>query len=598
MYDDNWQAIDGFVPNGADDVTRTMLLDIAQRLPSPKRTRCGFRKYLTKMSDGVALSATVYFPSETGSWPVILARTPYSRPPGSEIMKGIAAIFALHGYVYVNQDCRGTGASDGEWTPFVNERRDGLETIAWITDQPWCDQRIALFGASYLTILQWLVADSLPRQVKTLFLCFGGTERYHQMYMNGMFRHEIYTMWAVENSGLKTDRAAGELYQEALKVVPHIEMDRQVFGDELPWYRDWVKQPQIDDPLWTEGLWKELVDVPPKVGVPVHMIAGWFDHHLDGMERAYRKLSENIRSKSRFVIGPWDHAFKTPEGRLEGTPGLIAPMAVDLALEWFGYHLKGHEYARRIGGVEAYVIGAGKWRWHETWPPASSVTTLYLDGHAGEVKSTNRLSVIPPAKETLLSYTYDPSRPVQTQGGAALLAWINPEFHGAVNGSVLQQPPGYRDDVLSFVTEPFTRDILLSGRVRVRLWVSSDAEDTAFAVMLMEVIDGQAFNVCDGVATLRFRNGDGKEVPYTPGAPVQTLIELWPVEWRIREHGRLRLDVSSSNFPMYNVHRNTAEPWCLQSRNVQAANSLHIGVQHPSCIDLPVGEFSAEEEEE
>src|SRR5699024_9269858 len=143
------------------------------------------------------------------------------------------------------------------------------------------DGNVATYGASYSGVVQWCMSESFPLEVKTMFISVTGIERYRQNYMNGMFRHDIYTVWALGNSGVEPLRSEKEIYKEALKVRPHIEMDRHLFGTKLLWYRDWITEVSPDSPYWNNGLWSELKEIPRKVDIPIMMVAGWFDHNLD-----------------------------------------------------------------------------------------------------------------------------------------------------------------------------------------------------------------------------------------------------------------------------------------------------------------------------
>ena len=583
-------AFDSLVPDGADEYSVSVLKDLQRENPSCGGKTVLSRIYRVDVGDGVSLCTRVFSPDFDSEYPVIFIRSPYSALASGIQMNGASAVMAMHEYCVVVQDCRGTGDSGGDWNPFVSERADGLASIEWIKTQEWSQDSIGMFGPSYLTINQWLIADVVPKEVKTLFLTVAGTERYRQMYMGGMFRHEIYTMWAVENSGVKTDENPGELYQKALAVKPHIDMDEEVFQQKLPWYRDWITHPSADSELWTTGVWKTLQDVPSRVSIPVHMIAGWFDHHLDGMCVAYKNLPRSIKERSRFVIGPWDHSFKTPGDKKFGGDIDLSTLCVKEALEWFDYQLKRKTFSRDVGCVETYVVNGDSWKKNKEWPEAVGKKVFFLDAETDEKTCCPRLNTECPEKSSSRSFEYDSSNPVKTVGGSSLLAWIHPEYKGARHGCVLQPEPNDRNDVVSFLSEPLAADLEIVGNILVTLNVKSEAVDTCFFVKIIEESDGRYFNVCDGISSMEFRAGNGLRRPYEPGAVALMKIEMWPVAWKFRAGSKIRVDVTSSNFPMYNIHRNAAEIWSLQGIDRAITNTVITGGESASRIELPLVE--------
>lgn len=275
---------------------------LQQGLPSATDEFNREESFLIEMRDGVLLKTSMYFPAGTGPWPVIVIRNPYAAI--LPILAAAASLWTQYGYAVVLQDCRGTGDSAGNWTPFLNERNDGLDTIQWIMKQSWMNGNIGTYGHSYLSAVQWVMADRLPNEVKAMVLSGFTTERYRQHYMNGMFRHDVYTGWAIENSGVKNISTEG-LFQQAVHIRPHIEMDEQIFGQKLAWYRDWITNVSPVDDYWSAGFWSDLKEIPKNIHTPILMIDGWFDQHLDGMVRDYHKLPEETRRRSRFFIGPW-----------------------------------------------------------------------------------------------------------------------------------------------------------------------------------------------------------------------------------------------------------------------------------------------------
>lgn len=538
------------------------------------------RMLAVRMRDGTRLATRLYVPAGPGPWPSVLIRSPY--PGMRPYLEATSVLWTEYGYAAVLQDCRGTGQSEGEWTPFVNEGPDGLDTIGWMLEQGWSDGSIGTYGHSYLSAAQWAMADRLPPEVKAMALSGFTTERYRQNYMNGMFRHDVYTGWALENTGLPGVDAAN-LFARAVRIRPHREMDERLLGAKLPWYRQWIDNAGPDDEYWSSGFWAELRDVPSRVRTPVLMIDGWFDQHLDGMVRDYLKLPPTTRAQSRFIVGPWVHSLQ-PAGDYAYPNQERNPLKD--ALEWFDYRLKGRDYPYPLGEALTYVVGEGWWKAWRGWIRPSGSRPFFLDG--------NRLADRPPDSAGRAEYRYDPDDPVPTRGGAGLLRYLSGAADAIPASSVEQAEPGYRGDVVTFLSEPLEQDLRIAGSVSVHLHVSSDAEDTAFSAVLMEVRpDGRAFNIRDGITSLAYRNGSARPLEYEPRSIVETVIELWPIVWTIRAGCRLRLDVSSSNFPAYHAHSNLRGPWASQTGAKVAHQIVHFGKDVPSRIVIP---YSDEQE--
>ncbi|RED41828.1 CocE/NonD family hydrolase [Paenibacillus sp. VMFN-D1] len=538
------------------------------------------------LSDGVRLSTYICLPDEEGAWPVIFGRMPYPNLLDSWLEE--AAYWSEHGYAFVFQECRGTGGSEGEWTPFIHEQQDGLETLQWIVKQPWSNGRLATYGASYSGVVQWAMADRLPPEVKTMFIAFTGIERYRQNYMNGMFRHDIYTVWALGNAGAKPLGTAHDLYGRALAVRPHIDMDVELFGIRLPWYREWITQVSPESDLWKHGLWAELRSMPERTNVPVCMTAGWFDHNLDASIISYGKLPEETRQKSALVVGPWVHT-QQPAGDLEYPDhDRFGKRQKLLALRWFDHWLKEKPLVDiSLGQATAYTIREEKRRVWTGGIDADGAVKFYLhDRGSGD---TGKLSGMAPEIEQQITYMYNPDDPAPTRGGGALMAYLTDDPKAAPCASVKQEPPGYRKDVLTFISEPLLDGLRIAGSICATLTVSTDADDTAFTVQVMEVLpDGTTFNIRDGITSLAYRNNSAVPRSYESGEIVGAVIELWPIAWMIRRGSRIRVDISSSNFPAYHAHPNVSGIWSYQREVKTAKQTLYTGRIHASWIEIPV----------
>lgn len=514
---------------------------------------------LVPMEDGTRLYTKIFFPQGNGPWPLTFQRSCYEMQ--IPLLDWMARQTALRGYASGYQMCRGIGDSEGEWRPFVNERRDGLDTLNWLCHQEWAGD-IGLYGLSYLGFTQWMVADILPSKVKTIVISQAGIDRYHANYSNGMFRHDVYTAWAMMNAGRSVDPG---LYPGCCLHRPQISVDEDLWGVRLDWYRDWINRSDSEDPYWHGGAWKHLKESAAGIKVPVCLVGGWYDHHLEGMFYAYDRLAPEVKARSRFVIGPWNHglgncvdAYPLPHSDHAGAE------AFSESFRWLDGMLKGNSLP--AAGLEAYIIGEGQWENYPLWSEAEGRLNYYLAAGSG---GGGRLSG-EPGQPGKAEYIYDPARPpVEAVGAESMLA-SPPEKRG----SRLQPLPAFRDDVLSFISEPLAGNLPIRGKSRIKLFVSTDAEDTAFAVKLMEVFpSGKAYNIRSGISSIAYRNGAPKRLAYRSGEMVELNIEFWPITWTVHRGSRLRLDIMSTLFPEFHIHPNTAESWA-HARELRTARQI------------------------
>jgi hypothetical protein len=552
------------------------------------------KEYMVPMRDGAGLYTRVFFPEGVGPWPTVLIRDPYGK--ANPVMAMAARRFADHGYATVLQHVRGTAGSEGEWVPHKNERQDGVDALQWLIGQPWMNGNIGTYGVSYRGYVQLAIADQLPVEVKTMVVGNFGLDRHKQMYQDGMFRLDLITSWAVRNCGINPE-AMGELYKKALGIRPHIDMDKELYGVELPWYRELITNVSPIAEFWNSGIWPELLSVPPKVKVPFLFLGGWFDYYLPMMLENYEQLPAPVRAASRFQIFPVAHNFSMP-GDLapftgSGMSGMVPEEleAVTYALEWFDYQLKGLPYRRPVGVIEAYAIGANKWEPLRNWPPRTETQRLYLaaDNVAGD--TGGKLCEVADASPETISYCYDPNNPSSAQGADTVFAYLQPAYadYSPMAGPVRQDPPGARPDVLTFMSQSFPAGMLLAGSIKVLLQVASDAEDTAFTVKISEVrADGTAYNIRNTITSLAYRNGMPMPQVYEPGSVVSIGFTLRPIVWQLPVGAKLRLDISSSNFPEYHNHSNTSGPWAEQCAVKIAKQTIYFGGPYASYIEVPV----------
>jgi putative hydrolase, CocE/NonD family len=524
------------------------------------------------MTDGVSLRTVIQRPAGDGPFPTIIQRSCY--PHIESIHKAHAQAYAQRGFAFVYQFCRGTGGSEGIWEPNVNDRSDGKVTLDWLDAQPWTGS-IGFLGSSYLAFTGWITADILPPKVRTLYLTHYGTDRFVSAYQRGLFRVDVLTAWAMENAGKPIDAD----FMESAAYCPQITVDENLWKvGELSWYRDWITNTNRDDEYWKSGFWKMLKDIPGKIKVPLYLGASWYDHHLGSALQTWQDLSEETRTGSTLRIGAWNHMFMPC---LEGQKTEnLENSDTKTAFDWFCAYLRDKKPLKN--GVLAYQIGADVWREEPVYPfETGSAYRMYFSNKRGE---EGYMLLKEPAQEGHISYTYNPENPVPTHGAESVLRHIEEA------GSRLQFPCGYREDVISFMGEPMKESLEILGEIEVALYVSSDAEDTSFNAKVMEVFpDGRAYNIRSSIATLAYPNEKAvQRGTYKAGEVVQITIKMWDIFWKTRVGSKLRVDISSSDFPEYVAHTNNPGIWALQTSAKKAHQKLHFGQKYTAHVKIPL----------
>lgn len=513
------------------------------------------------MSDGVKLHTVLYKPAGQDSFPVLVQRSCY--PANMEIYRVYGEELAKRGYGYALQICRGTGESEGEWEPNVNERKDGIETLHWLNDQEWA-KSIGYFGASYLALTGWAIADVVPEKVKGMMLTVYGTDRFKSAYEKGLFRHDVLTGWSMANAGHPVEAD----YLESCRYRPHAKVDEAMWGGRLDWYQDWIHAVKRSDTYWQQGWWKQLSEIPAKVKVPVYIVDAWYDHHFGSAMNTYLSLNEETKAYSWMDIGCWNHGSENCIAW--GEQKNLENGDVKRILEWFDLLLKKKETPEKR--IRAYVMREDRWQELETWPLSSERVRKYYirsDRTLGEdVGDTGQVA-----------YDYDPDNPCPSHGAESVLTTMTEA------GSLLQPEPDYRPDVVSFVSEPLTEKLAVAGQIKVHLKVRTDADDTAFSAKLCEVFpDDKAYNIRSGITTIAADLPEGQS--YQPGEATEVCVDFWDIVWTVQPGSRLRLDISSADFPQYAAHSNYAGIWSDQEKSRVAHQIICTG-EEECYIELP-----------
>ena len=523
------------------------------------------------MSDGIRLRTICYIPQGITSGPVVIQRTCYSQM--EDILEVHAREFCKRGFIFVIQWCRSSNGSEGKWIPNINERQDGLDTLNWLCEQPFTDC-VGYWGNSYLAFTGWCMADAVPDKVKTMYLGVYGCDRHVSAYKDGLFRQDILTSWARDNAGVPIEAD----HLESCMYRPQIEVDEALWGVRLEWYRDWISNTDRTSNYWSQGLWKELKEIPGKMKIPVFIREGWYDHHLGSAIVTYADLSEESRKHSVFQIGPWNHGYSPA---VTGQPlENLGDDSVQSPLDWFEQLLIKKEMPEKV--VYTYCIGADKWeKWNQFSVPAAGKKIIYLDAEQENSKGKTLTKECAPGQSNV-SFIYDPQNPVISHGAESLFS-----SQSGV-GSLIQPECGYREDVVSFISGTIVDPVEIGGKIRVKLYVSSDVQDTAFSAKLMEIFeDGTTVNIRGTITTLAYRNGRTERGDYTPGEIVEINLEMWDISWMLKKGSKLRLDISSSDFPQYSIHSNFPGNWAMQKETQKAVQTIYTGEDYPSAIEIP-----------
>ncbi len=597
---------------------------------------------MVPMRDGALLATDVYLPAKDGvilpgPFPVVLERTPYLKTR-NQTNTPDGAFWASRGYAFVVQDCRGRHKSEGVFISYPVEGDDGVDTMAWIMQRPWCNGRVAVSGSSYYaSTAQAIMTRNPPGLVAAVIRVGAGDYHEDGAWSGGAFQLTHNINYALGLAALGKEAQADPRVQQAFnKALETPEAFRLMQRSPLAegqsvmalaptyddWYQKWQQHELYDDYWKLDGYRFNYAGAPD---IPVLLIGVWYDEFLGGMLDAYTGYAEGKTAPVQMIMGGGFHSsvytMSTVAGDVDFGPGL--PMDVPgLILQWFDQYVKnedrglppGHlfhafrlESAAGEKTTSGHLQAAGSWQTFDRWPPADAVLT------ALHLSADYKLTTAVPAAGTL-SYDHDPANPVPTVGGnvssGLQIVRAGPADQRG-DPTLLQcagtHPLAERPDVLSFATPVLTADVEVSGPITVTLYVSSSAVDTDFTAKLVDHYppsadypDGYAMNIADAIVRARLRSftqtGPGYRRLYAqaeeilaPGEIVEVVIDLWSTSVLFRAGHRIRLDIASSNFPRFDVNPNTGEAFAERRLPpVVARNSIHLGADYPSHIVLPI----------
>ena len=558
------------------------------------------------MRDGVLLATDVYRPAGPGPFPVVMMRLPYNKEqPVLLFLAGDILRVAQAGYAVVVQDCRGTWASGGEFSPYFQEAEDGADAIAWAAAQPWSTGEVGMMGASYYGATQWLAATEAPPALKVISP-FITTDQYYEKwtYQGGAFQLGFMLQWASatfgvaeavrrllrgtgDATGVGTAIGAADAVSANYWHLPLCELP--AVANLTPYVRDWLAHPSYDD-YWRAAAPCEHY---AKITTPALNFGGWYDLFLGGTLANYTAMKD--RAPQKLVIGPWVHGYNGGVYPARNF-GLMAHDGVAdvtaMQIRWFDHFLKGE--ANGVldeAPVKIFVMGPDVWREEADWPlPDTDWQQWYLHsaGSAGTKAEDGVLSRRAPEQEDPDSYLYDPRDPVPTVGGASFLPGL---FVAANAGPRDQREVEQRADVLCYTSAVLERDLEVTGPVRLVLYVSSSALDTDFTGKLVDVHpDGTALVLTDGILRARYRESLSSPQLMTPGEVYRLEIDLVATSNVFAAGHRLRLEVSSSNFPRFDRNTNSGGVIATETEAdfVRATNTVWHDELRASHLVLPV----------
>ena len=584
----------------------------AQQWPPPEgRGPCTVSKQTdvpATMRDGAVLRADVYRPSSSRA-PVILMRTQYGKT-GAQVQPSRYQTpdwFASHCYLVVVQDVRGTGSSGGLFSEYTHEQADGYDTVEWAATLPGADGKVGMYGSSYVGATQWQAAIATPPHLVTIVPANTASDYYDGWtYEGGAFRLAFVLPWAMglaqsaarnrhdDTTATALEAARADMTHwlafRPYRSLPPLQPENPAVAS---WYFDWIAHSTRD------GFWKQwsVRDRYKSIGVPVLDIEGWYDAFLPGgienfTGMAARAATPDARANQRLVIGPWDHLAW---GRTTSTP---APILKDigpagnspvneLMLAWFDHFLKGEDNA--VSGtprVDYFLMGANTWKSAPTWPlPQTQWTRYYLSGNGDSASRTGSLSTAPvSAPQTPDRFTYDPENPVPSLGGHSCCS-----AQSGPQGPYDQTPAEQRSDVLTYTSDTLSGTTEVTGPITVDLWAASTATDTDFTGKLDVVKpDGTVINLNDGILRTSFRDSLSDPSPGIPGQAYHYRIPIWPTSYLFAAGDRIRLEISSSDYPQFAPNPNTGAVFGSSAASVPAAQTILHDAAHPSAVVIPI----------
>ena len=587
------------------------------------------QKVMMPMRDGVRLCTDIYRPKTGGQVPVIFERTPYNfnayrdgKMNTGSFRKIYNAI--LRGYAYVIQNERGRYFSEGEWDILGTPLTDGYDAFTWMADQQWCNGKIGTLGCSSTAEWQMAVAAlDHPSHAAMVPMGFGsGVGRVGQYYEQGnSFRggaldlSYINWLYGTQHDTFRPRPPQGMNQADLLRIQRFYDLEPEMA--EVDWSKAFWHLPVSDIFNYlggSKGIWDEMLTRKPNdpkwytgglyhddmpFGVPAFWFISWYDvassPNIELVNHIHKNIADKEISENQYmVIAPSGHCgfWRDSENTVIGERNVgNAYLDYDgMIYNWFDYWLKGDDngFVKKLPYVQYYTMGMNKWQTAEEWPPANTrMTTFYMHsaGNANSLNGDGTLSLKSPGKaEKPDIYIYDPFNPVTSYGGNLCC------YGNAIKaGSMDQKAMELRNDILVYSSDVLKEGVEVSGFIETTLYVSSDAKDTDFTIKLIDVYpDGRAYNLDETILRARYREGYDREVFMEPGKVYKVSMTPMSTSNFFEKGHRIRIEVSSSNFPRYDRNLNTGGSNYDESVGVTAINMIHHSNDYPSAIRLPI----------
>lgn len=599
---------------------------MARAVPTPAYTVARETDVMMKARDGTELASDIYRPvgadphARGEKFPVLLHRTPYDKSAAATVT--IAEELARSGYIVVVQDIRGRHRSAGEFSKYdALDASDGYDAVEWAARLAGSNGRVGMYGTSYAAHTQADAAKLHPPHLATLVINMGGMSDAwdHSVRNDGAFEVGRQLSWAWEQiiEDTKDPVVRARLQQEKLVDWYHALPLRRGLSplSSVPNYEQYYLDEAMhadDDSYWQSIAMNWEHYYAQTSDVPMLHIGGWYDIYLRGTIENWRKLAQLKKSPERMLIGPWTHHGNTQTyaGDVDfGPSAAIADFDLGFHLRWFDHYLKGVQTpAADLAPVHFFVMGSGDgrkdargrlahggyWRDAREWPPADTrehIFYLHADGSLSDALPAQ-------SEPASISYTFDPAHPVPTIGGGVSRRLQDGAYDQRERADMPGSRPPYlplsaRADVLVFQSAPLEHDTTIIGPVNVRLYGASNRTDTDFTAKLIDVyppsVDypaGFAMNLTDGIRRARYREGRKQGELMNPGTLYAFDINPYDTANVFKKGHRIRLDISSSNFPRFDVNPNTGEPLGLNRRELTADNTIYCSPEHASTLKL------------
>lgn len=558
-----------------------------------------------EMRDGIKLRADIYRFDDNEKHPAILFRS-YGKAFGRLLPIRQDLIDA--GYAFVNSDLRGRGDSEGEWKPeknFVVEGPDGYDTIEWIASQPWCNGNVGMVGISHAASFQYMTAVEQPPHLKAISPWTGDfNEMFVPPYTGGAISFVTTLIWLSRESTDLVNRLAQQGHdvtemrrvlewartnqEEVINFLPFQEVPLAKtgrIGELLKWRLHPVSQPELEQ--------HKRYD---RITVPCFHECGWYDGAGWTEFENFNHLrqgagTQHAREGQYIIAGPWPHAsqFQSTLGDINFgfSADTLGSSIQQLQIAFFDKYLCGKDI--ELPKVRYFVMGANQWRSAEAWPlPQTDWQRFYLhsQGKANTASGDGKLNRAEPGSEPSDEFVYDPLDPVPTTGGP-LIGFV--EGPGIIAGPVEQSHVEKRADVLCYTTPELQVELEITGPLQLHLFAATSVRDTDFTAKLVQVYpDGRAYNLAEGIIRASGRTFGNQRELVTPGQVYAYVITMGNTSQLFRKGHRIRVQISSSNFPQFDRNMNTGNPIGEDANGIPAAQTIYHQSEFASYIDLPV----------